>query len=346
MRSAITRAAVCAGLIGCLLSEAAAYTVRSRDGFFVIELPARPESAEAVEHIPSLPRPGTAFKVEGMRWSAPSWTVTWLRLPIGLVRDDGPANTLQAAIGNQLKQTCAKPASETDIAHQTLRGREIVVAMASEGQGGACTESDTVWRFRILIEEDDYYQIDYRGPRGSERNPEVDRVMASLRIRDAALFVSTFRSDEGRFSIELPGEPERGERAIVIRGKEHDGLGWSVAGPAAKDGIWHVDLLKLPAPPQAGALRRFYDDVTKVEGRCRAILSQKNIRHNGLAGREALIRDTQYTQRHGCGFRRAIKRVRVFVVGNRYYRIEYRTGSDDAMDPEVTRMMDSFRVLN
>jgi hypothetical protein len=343
MRNAIMRAVVCAGLVLCVLSEAAlAYTLRSRQGFFVIELPARPESAEAEEHIPSLPRPGTAFKVTGERWTAPGWTVTWLELPIGLWRDDGPANALRAAIGNQLKKTCAQPVSESDIEHQTLRGREIVVAEASEGQGG-CVESGTVWRFRILMEEDDYYQIDYRGPRGSERNPEVDRVMASLRVRDAARFVATFRSDEGRFSIELPGEPEIGERAIFIHGKAHDGTGWTVADPAG--GFWEVELLKLTAPLSAGAARRIYDRAVKVEGRCSRVLSRKDVRQNGLSGREVLIHDARYSQRHGC-HRRKTLRVRIFVVRDRYYRVEYSGGNDRAISPEVTRMMNSFRVFN
>ena len=153
----------------------------------------------------------------------------------------------------------------------------------------------------------------------------------------------TLESREHRFSIELPSKPEQGERAIVIKGKELDGIGWNAVSPA---GFWNVEFLKLSAPVPAGALRGFYDSVINVEGRCRRVLSQKDIRHNGLAGREALVRDTRYTQRHGCMFRPFTQRLRVFVVRDRYYWIGYQTSSDSAMEPEVTRIMDSFRVLN
>jgi hypothetical protein len=146
----------------------------------------------------------------------------------------------------------------------------------------------------------------------------------------------TLVSREHGFSIELPGEPEHGDRVISIKGKDFVGVDWTVDR-------WTVEFLKLSAA--VGPSRQFFDSVLKVEGRCRAILSQKDIRQNGLAGREAFIRDTQYTQRHGCGYRRSFKRVRVFVVRNRYYRIEYQAGADDAMRPEVTRVMDSFRAL-
>ena len=144
-------------------------------------------------------------------------------------------------------------------------------------------------------------------------------------------------SREHGFSIELPGEPSyHGERAIFIRDKEYDGLGWDYEE-------WSVETMKL-TPALGGA--RAVSDIINEKGRCRRIVSQKPIRQNGVSGREAVIRDTQYTRRHGCHFMRVTKRVRGFVVRNRFYWIEYKTRADDEMDPAVTRVFDSFRVLN
>ena len=98
-------------------------------------------------------------------------------------------------------------------------------------------------------------------------------------------------------------------------------------------------------PKMGGA--RVLGDLINEKGRCKVVESDKPIRQGGVTGRDALIRDTKYTHRHGCGFRRFSLRVRGFVVGNRFYWVQYKIYSkDDAMDPEVTRVFDSFRVLN
>jgi hypothetical protein len=147
----------------------------------------------------------------------------------------------------------------------------------------------------------------------------------------------TLVSREHGFSIELPGEPSyHGERAIFIRDKEYDGLGWDYEE-------WSVEYMKL-MPALGGA--RAVSDIINEKGRCRHIVSQKPVRQGAVSGREAVIRDTQYTRRHGCGFKRFTKRVRGFVVRNRFYWIEYKTYANDEMDPAVTRVMNSFRVLN
>jgi len=146
----------------------------------------------------------------------------------------------------------------------------------------------------------------------------------------------TLVSREHGFSIELPGEQDyHGPRVIVIRDVDYDGLGWD-------HGDYSVHFLKL-TPRMGGA--RVLSDLINEKKRCRVIVSQKPISQGGVAGRDAFIRDTQWTHRHGCGFRRFSLRVRGFVVGNRFYWVQYKTYSKDALDPEVTRVFDSFRVL-
>jgi hypothetical protein len=91
---------------------------------------------------------------------------------------------------------------------------------------------------------------------------------------------------------------------------------------------------------------RFLSALINEKGRCKVVESDKPIRQGGVTGRDALIRDTQWTHRHGCGFRRFSLRVRGFVVGNRLYWVQYkRLSRDEALAPEVTRAFDSFRVL-
>ena len=90
---------------------------------------------------------------------------------------------------------------------------------------------------------------------------------------------------------------------------------------------------------------RFLGALINEKRRCRVIVSQKPIVQGGVAGRDAFIRDTQYTKRHDCGFRRFSLRVRGFVVGNRFYWVQYKIYSKDAMAPEVTRVFNSFRIL-
>jgi hypothetical protein len=147
----------------------------------------------------------------------------------------------------------------------------------------------------------------------------------------------TLMSREHGFSIELPGEPSyHGERVIVIRDKDYDGLGWDYED-------WSIATMKL-TPALGGA--RAVADIINEKGRCRHIVSQKPVRQGGVTGREAVIRDTQYTRRHGCGFKRFTRRVRGFVVRNRFYWIAYKTYAKGEMDPAVTQVFDSFRVLN
>ena len=140
------------------------------------------------------------------------------------------------------------------------------------------------------------------------------------------------------FSIELPGEPDyHGPRTIFLGDNEYTGLGWDHES-------YSVHLFRL-TPKMGGT--RFLANLIHNKGRCRVVESDKPIRQGGAAGRDVLIRDTQYTKRHGCGFRRFTQRVRGFVVSNRLYWVEYKTSSrEEAMSPEVTRVLDSFRVLN
>jgi hypothetical protein len=166
-------------------------------------------------------------------------------------------------------------------------------------------------------------------------------LIASVCLALAGLVVPgdayTLVSREHGFSIELPGEPDyHGRRVILIRDKEYDGLGWDYES-------YSVHFLKLTSK-MGGA--RVLTDIINEKKRCRVVASQKVIRQGGVTGRDAFIRDTQYTQRHGCGFRRFSLRVRGFVLGNRFYWIEYKTYAKDEMEPEVTRVLDSFRVLN
>jgi hypothetical protein len=147
----------------------------------------------------------------------------------------------------------------------------------------------------------------------------------------------TLTSREHGFSIELPGEPDyHGPRTIFHNDKEYTGLGWDSER-------YSVHLFKL-TPKMGGA--RFLGALINEKGRCKVVESDKPIRQSGVTGRDALIRDTKWTHRHGCGFRRFSLRVRGFVVGNRLYWIDYKTSStEDALAPEVTRVFDSFRVL-
>ena len=162
------------------------------------------------------------------------------------------------------------------------------------------------------------------------RNARTLTLIALLLVPTSA-GAYTLVSREHGFSIELPGEPSyHGERAIFIRDKEYDGLGWDYEE-------WSVEYMKL-APALGGA--RVVSDIINERGRCRVIVSQKAVRQSGVSGREAVIRDTQYTRRHGCGFKRFTKRVRGFVVRNRFYWIEYKTYAADEMDPEVTRVIE------
>ena len=140
------------------------------------------------------------------------------------------------------------------------------------------------------------------------------------------------------FSIELPGEPDyHGPRTIFLGDHEYTGLGWDY-------GSYSVHLFKL-TPKMGGA--RFLDSLINEKGRCKVIESQKTLRQGGATGRDALIRDTKWTHRHGCGFKRFSLRVRGFVVGNRLYWIDYKTSSrEDVLAPEVTGVFDSFRILN
>src|ERR1700752_527311 len=165
----------------------------------------------------------------------------------------------------------------------------------------------------------------------------ISLVLAGLAVRAQAY---TLVSREHRFSIELPGEPDyHGPRTIFLGDNEYTGLGWDYED-------YSVHLFRL-TPKMGGA--RFLGELINNKGRarCRVVESAKPIRQGGAAGRDALIRDTQWTHRHGCGFKRFSLRVRGFVVGNRLYWVEYKTYSkDDAMNPDVTRVFDSFRVLN
>jgi hypothetical protein len=165
-------------------------------------------------------------------------------------------------------------------------------------------------------------------------------LLASICLLLAALAVPaqayTLTSREHGFSIELPGEPDYyGPRTIFLGEKEYTGLGWDYDS-------YSVHLFRL-TPKMGGA--SFLARLIKERGRCRVVERDKAIRQGGIAGRDALIRDTQWTHRHGCHFRRYTLRARGFVVGNRLYWIQYKVYSRD-LDPEVTRVFDSFRVLN
>jgi len=168
------------------------------------------------------------------------------------------------------------------------------------------------------------------------------RLVASICLALAGFSVPaqsyTLVSREHRFSIELPGEPEyHGPRTISYNDRDYTGLGWDYDR-------YSVHLFKL-TPGMGGA--RFLNALINEKKRCKVVESDKPIRQGGVAGRDALIRDTQWTHRHGCGFRRFSLRVRGFVVGNRLYWVEYKIHArEGAMDPEVTRVFDSFRVLH
>jgi hypothetical protein len=147
----------------------------------------------------------------------------------------------------------------------------------------------------------------------------------------------TLVSREHRFSIELPGEPDyHGPRTIFLGDNEYTGLGWDYD-------YYSVHLFKL-TPKMGGA--RFLDRLINEKGRCKVVESDKPIRQGGVTGRDALIRDTKYSKRHGCGFQRFSLRARGFVAGNRLYWVQYKRSSrDEALSPEVTRVFDSFRIL-
>ena len=142
----------------------------------------------------------------------------------------------------------------------------------------------------------------------------------------------TLVSREHRFSIELPGEPDyHGPRTIFLGDNEYTGLGWDYDH-------YSVHLFKL-TPKMGGA--RFLGALINEKGRCKVVESDKPIRQGGVTGRDALIRDTKWTHRHGCGFRRFSLRVRGFVVGNRLYWVQYkRLSRDEALGPEVTRVFE------
>jgi hypothetical protein len=143
-------------------------------------------------------------------------------------------------------------------------------------------------------------------------------------------------SREHGFSIELPGAPDyHGPRTVFLGDNEYNGLGWDYDH-------YSVHLFRL-TPKMGGA--RFLAALIKDPSRCRVVESDKPIRQGGVAGRDVLIRDTPWTHRHGCAFRRFSLRVRGFVVGNRLYWVQYKTYSKDAMQPEVTRVLDSFRII-
>src|SRR5262245_29480548 len=115
-------------------------------------------------------------------------------------------------------------------------------------------------------------------------------------------------SREHGFSIELPGEPDyHGPRTISLGDNQYTGLGWD-------HDHYSVHLFKL-TPRMGGA--RFLGALIKGGGRCRVVVSDKPIRQDGAAGRDVMIRDTAWTHRHGCAFRRYTLRARGFVVANR-----------------------------
>lgn len=162
----------------------------------------------------------------------------------------------------------------------------------------------------------------------------VALLLGLLAPMSAAAYTVTSR--EHGFTIEFPGEPDyHGKRTVSLGDKDYTGLGWDYED-------YSVHLFKL-TPRMGGA--SFLGNLIKGGGRCRVVVSDKPIRQGGAAGRDVLIRDTQWTQRHGCGFRRFALRVRGFVVGNRLYWVEYKTFSNDEMEPQVTRVFDSFRIL-
>ena len=97
------------------------------------------------------------------------------------------------------------------------------------------------------------------------------------------------------------GEPDyHGPRTIFLGDNEYTGLGWD-------SDHYSVHLFRL-TPKMGGA--RFLDSLINEKGRCKVVESDKPIRQGGVTGRDALIRDTKWTHRHGCGFRRFSLRVR------------------------------------
>ena len=127
----------------------------------------------------------------------------------------------------------------------------------------------------------------------------------------------TLTSREHRFSIELPGEPDyHGPRTIFLGDNEYD---------RARLGLRALLGPSVQADAEDGRRALSQRSSSTRRGDARVVESDKPIRQGGVTGRDALIRDTKWTHRHGCGFRRFSLRVRGFVVRNRLYWVQYKT---------------------
>jgi hypothetical protein len=296
-------------------------------GGFLVDLPGKAVRAPVTLTI-------NGQTVTGAQWRAGAWTVTTAEMPAPALTEDEAEVVYRKLVEERAQQECGDIHEHTNTRHRGMMGYYGYIHLGDRNAGPCPGEAKSMLRMDLFIVDGRFIDITYRGPLGSEDEDAVRAVFKSLRSTSAY----TLKSPEGRFSVTLPFRPDRSESTIEIDGKEIDGLEWDGEG-------WGVEFARLPAATPTGpALKKFYDSlVEKTRGRCGRIIKQRDLTHRGLQGREVHVSTAHYSQRHGCQRRRHEVRSRLFVVGDRFFRLYYSPGKKQN-ERDAATMFASFQV--
>jgi hypothetical protein len=147
-----------------------AYALKSYEGRFSVEFPSIPK----LEHIRDV---GTC-RTDRYEYKSAERGRLWFAsyqdcLPRGFLADVGHGPFLRDFYKGVVKSVKGDLRANDPIDHDTLKGREILVAVPHGNQ---------VLRMQIFIEGDRLYKVMYVGPFQTQADPEVEAFFASFHV--------------------------------------------------------------------------------------------------------------------------------------------------------------------
>lgn len=145
---------------------------------------------------------------------------------------------------------------------------------------------------------------------------------------------SEFTSEEGRFSIQMPGKPT--EKKSPVGGVEAHSFSGNTKNEAVE--VVYADF---PADIELtpGEIESLFDE--SISQRIRAsgatVLSTEKITLQNYPGREVKVKPSSG---------RGSSRIRMYIVRGRLYTLEYLIATDDIRPDSGDTFLDSFKLIN
>ncbi len=141
--------------------------------------------------------------------------------------------------------------------------------------------------------------------------------------------ISTFTSQEGRFRVEVPGQPVFGSNQINTAVGTITVYSYSVSSNGCEYAILYNDYPSVPSNPSA-----VIDAVGKSYLAGSQLIKQANLTLNGNPGHGYLF------ERGGYRYASA-----VYLVGSRLYQVMFQSPKSTSEPPELGRYFESFQIL-